>query len=80
MMHIKDRSVMWRLIFLELGMLSPIVIMCISLVYFDMFTLSALLYNGLSLTIVPLIYMKYISPPPSVIDTRSIGYYLRDKL
>lgn len=79
LLSLKDSNAIWKLVFLEVGMLSPIVIMCISLVYFDMFTLSALLYNGISLALVPLIYIKYLSPSTSEVR-KSISYYLKDKL
>jgi len=45
-----------------------------------MFTLSALLYNGISLTAIPLIYMKYVSPQRKIGIKRAVKYYLSNGL
>lgn len=57
-------------------MLSPIIIMCISLLYFDLYTLTIFLYNSISLVLLPAIYLKYIVNDPK---KKEISYYFRNR-
>ncbi|EAR92028.2 CAAX protease self-immunity protein (macronuclear) [Tetrahymena thermophila SB210] len=68
---------LWKLIYLEINMVTPIIIMCISLIYFDMYTLTIFLYNSICLVIMPAIYIKFILKDPK---KKELSYYFRNRL